>query len=94
MDKIGKGGFGEVYKVKWKINGEVRAMKIIHKEAECNNVNFRKEFEILKCLDHPNILKLFHSFEDEENFYIISELCEGGNLWDFMMDQESMYYNL
>jgi calcium-dependent protein kinase len=35
-------------------------------------------------LDHPNILKLYHSFEDDEKFYIVSELCEGGTLSQFI----------
>lgn len=42
-------------------------------------------------LDHPSILKLYHSFEDEDKFYIISELCEGGNLFDYILSQDSIH---
>lgn len=36
----------------------------------------------MRNLDHPNIIKLFESFEDEKNVYLILELCEGGELFD------------
>lgn len=29
----------------------------------------------MKAVDHPNIVKLFEFFEDEENLYIITEYC-------------------
>lgn len=45
---LGKGGFGEVCKVKFKLNNEIRAMKIIKKDTGTINDNFRKEFSILK----------------------------------------------
>ena len=40
------------------------------------------EIENLKGLDHPNILKLYEYFEDDKRFYIITELCRGGELFD------------
>ncbi|CAD8147146.1 unnamed protein product [Paramecium pentaurelia] len=83
---IGAGGQGCVIKVKCKLNNEIRAMKVIKKINEDKNENFRKEFQNLKLLDHPNILKLYHSFEDDQRFYIISELCEGGTLSQYIED--------
>ncbi|CAD8152017.1 unnamed protein product [Paramecium pentaurelia] len=83
---IGAGGQGCVIKVRCKLNNEVRAMKVIKKMSEDKNENFRKEFQNLKLLDHPNILKLYHSFEDDQRFYIISELCEGGTLSQYIED--------
>lgn len=86
---LGRGGFGEVYKVIFKVNNEMRAMKVIEKKAMSDKNNFRKEFQILKELDHPNVLKLYHSFEDEKFFYIVSELCEGGTLLDYILSKEN-----
>ena len=40
------------------------------------------EVEILKQIDHPNIIKIFEFYEDEAFFYIVSELCTGGELFD------------
>lgn len=37
---------------------------------------------ILKQLDHPNIVKLHEIYEWKNYFYLITELCEGGELFD------------
>jgi len=37
---------------------------------------------VLKNLDHPNILKVFDLYEEDNFFYIITELCTGGELFD------------
>lgn len=37
---------------------------------------------MLKTLDHPNIVKVFEFFEDEEKYYIISEYIQGRDLFD------------
>ena len=45
----------------------------------------KNEIAIMKVVDHPNIVKLFEFFEDEENFYIITEYCNGGQLFERIM---------
>jgi calcium-dependent protein kinase len=42
----------------------------------------KHEIEILKSLDHPNILKLYEFYEDEKRFYLVTELCSGGELYE------------
>ena len=42
----------------------------------------------MQQLDHPNILKLIEYFEDDKNFYIITELCNGGELFDKIIEKE------
>ena len=37
-------------------------------------------------LDHPNIIKLFETFEDANQIYLIMEVCEGGELFDKIME--------
>jgi len=39
---------------------------------------FLNEIEILKNLDHPNILRIFEVFNDEKRYYIVTEICTGG----------------
>lgn len=39
------------------------------------------EINNIKILDHPNILKMYEFFEDENRFYIVTELCSGGDLY-------------
>lgn len=39
------------------------------------------EINNIKELDHPNILKMYEFFEDEKRYYIVTELCSGGELY-------------
>lgn len=45
-------------------------------------ISFRHEISILKKLDHPNIIKLYEVYQDEKRYYIVTELCKGGELFD------------
>jgi serine/threonine protein kinase len=40
----------------------------------------QNEIEILKQVDHPNIVKLYDIYEDEENYYLVMELMTGGEV--------------
>ena len=80
LKKIGEGGFSKVYIVKEKETGEIRAMKQVDKSKIIDIKNFKTEIKILAMLDHPNILRLFDVIEDSKNFYLIMELCTGGEL--------------
>jgi len=40
------------------------------------------EINILRELDHPNIIKMYEFFEDEKRYYIVTEICKGGELFD------------
>ena len=87
-NKLGKGSFGNVYKVKHKITGEIRAMKIIknpNKNDNCRKKIDKKllnEIQVLRTLEHPNIIKIFEYFIDEKCHYIVSELIAGGELYE------------
>ena len=83
---LGEGAFGKVFKVKHKISKVHRAMKLIqkdkidmHKDDEKDLIN---EINVLKSLDHPNIMKVYEYFNTQNSFYIVSELCTGGELYD------------
>ena len=80
LKKIGEGASAKVYKVKEKSSGEIKAMKQVEKSKLPDVKYFKTEIKILSLLDHPNIVRLFEVFEDDKNFYLIMELCHGGNL--------------
>jgi calcium-dependent protein kinase len=40
----------------------------------------------MKKMDHPNIIRLFETFEDHRNIYLVMELCEGGELFDRIIE--------
>ena len=81
---LGKGSFGRVYKVKHKITSDIRAVKVLSKEniSEAGRSKILFEVEVLRSLDHPNILTVFEVYEDEKQFCIVTELCHGGELFD------------
>ena len=92
ISKIGKGGFGYVYKVKYKLNNKIYAMKGISKYGDENKVKYNKrEIELLNQLDHPNIIKYYSNFEDDKNIYLILECMEHGSLRNFMSSLRSKY---
>jgi calcium-dependent protein kinase len=43
---------------------------------------FHRDKEVLKNLDHPNVMKLYEFYEDDKRYYMVTELCTGGELYD------------
>jgi len=46
------------------------------------------EINILKEIDHPNIVKMYEFFEDEKRYYLVTEICKGGELFDEVINRE------
>mmetsp|Transcript_39460 Transcript_39460/g.69400 ORF Transcript_39460/g.69400 Transcript_39460/m.69400 type:complete len:557 (+) Transcript_39460:51-1721(+) len=85
-NKLGSGTYGSVRKARSKATGSVRAVKSINKSQTRYVEWVRAEGKIMKTMDHPNILKLFETFEDQKNVYLVLELCTGGCLADRLVD--------
>ena len=83
---LGEGAFGLVYLGKHKISGVERAIKNINKDqanlSKEEEKTLIKEINILKTLDHPNIMKVYEYFNTPDCFSIVSELCTGGELFN------------
>ena len=79
---LGKGSFGEVWLVQHKILGKQFAMKIIEKNPYINVNQIVNEINILKKLDHPNILKVLEFHLTNDKFYIITDYLPEGELYD------------
>jgi calcium-dependent protein kinase len=47
----------------------------------------QREISFLKELDHPSIIKLYDVFEDEEKVEIVTEICQGGELFDQIVEK-------
>ena len=80
IKRIGKGSYGSVFKVMNKNTNLIRAMKVIPKHNQKDNQEILREINILKNLDHPNVMKIYEFLEDENNYYLIQEFCDGGDL--------------
>jgi calcium-dependent protein kinase len=84
--KLGEGSYGSVSKCVNKSTKATRAVKSISKAQMKNLDRFKQEIAIMKILDHPNIIKLYESFEDNRNIYLVMELSTGGELFDRIID--------
>ncbi len=74
--QVGSGSFGTVRRCVHLKTGQTRAVKLIEKargEAPSEKETLKKELEILRSLDHPNIVKLYEYFEDARRYYIVTE---------------------
>ena len=80
---IGKGGFGKVWKVyskKYKSSYAMKEMlkvKIIDKKSE---KNVKREIDLLSIMNHPFIINMHFSFQDNHYLYIAMDLLTGGDL--------------
>ena len=70
---LGKGTYGDVMLGNIKDASSQRAIKIIKKSKVKNIERFRTEINIMKAIDHPNILRLYEAFEDKTNVYLVLE---------------------
>ena len=87
---LGKGSFSSVYKVRNKNTNLFRAMKIIQKNFQKDNEEILREINILKNLDHPNVMKIYEFLEDDKNYYLIQEFCDEGDL-ETALDNKKIY---
>jgi len=47
------------------------------------------EVDILSQLDHPNVLKIYEIFDEDDFIYLVLELLAGGELFDRIVQKES-----
>lgn len=86
-NKIGKGGYSTVYKCTDKVGLSYACKKIIKSKVEKHRVV--NEIEIMKSLCYcPTTIKFIEAGEDENNYYIIQELCKKGSLADYIVNHK------
>ena len=84
---IGKGGFGRVWKVRYKDSDKVYVIKVMCKQniiAQKMTEQINREIEIMYKINHPHIIKLINHFEDDQNLYLIMELGARGQLFSLL----------
>ncbi|KAL7485884.1 hypothetical protein ACHAW6_014307 [Cyclotella cf. meneghiniana] len=86
VEVIGGGGFGQVWRAKWK--GTPVAVKVLTGSAQAETVpkavieEFIAEINMVSGMRHPNICLFMGACLDPPNRAIVTELCENGSLWD------------
>lgn len=93
--KLGKGNFGVVVKGKDKVSGQIRAIKIVKIEklasVDADLKTLEREFQIMRGMDHPNIVKLYEVYKDEKYIYFVMEYLDGKNLYEgFIRDNHTV----
>ena len=92
--RIGKGSFGEVYLTQKGNNPEVYATKRLSLQLS-NQKTIQKylknEIEIMKELNHPNIIRLYDLLKTNTHYYFIMEYCNGGPLSNLLSDYKLKY---
>ncbi|CAD8149451.1 unnamed protein product [Paramecium octaurelia] len=89
-DKIGQGAYGSVFKAIHKVSKQIRAVKVINKLNIKYKERLLSEITIMELLDHPNILRVFETFEDNENLYMVLEICQGGDVFDKVLEKGNL----
>lgn len=83
MKQLGAGNFGEVHRVCEKNSKLEAAMKIVRRRPGSKRSSIEKEkleSKILESMTHPFIVHLYKTFRTDEEFFIVMELLEGGEL--------------
>ncbi|KRZ58178.1 Dual specificity testis-specific protein kinase 2 [Trichinella nativa] len=75
---IGRGFFGEVYKVKHTTTGEAYVLKF--NKLSSNRMNFLFEIQLMRKLQHPNVLRFRGVCVDAGKLHALTEFCEAGSL--------------
>lgn len=88
--RIGEGIYGVVDSVRCRQRDALLCMKTINKQNAIDRGMPESlivgEVDKLKNLDHPSVLRLFHHYADEETLHIVTDLLEGGTLFQLVID--------
>ena len=99
IKELGAGSFAKVILVKNNVTGLIRAMKIIKKKKimtstspsdGSTDLEILNEINVLKQIDHPNVVKIFEFYNSEDAYYLITEYCEGGELFKIISDKKKL----
>lgn len=95
LDKIGQGGFGQVYRATQVNTGQTVAIKFLSLNSDFDEEKrrrhierFHRETELCSRLQHPNIVRLLDKGEcDEDLVYAVFEYVEGVSLKDLLQEK-------
>ncbi|XP_053561949.1 hormonally up-regulated neu tumor-associated kinase [Bombina bombina] len=92
--KLGEGSFAKVREGLHVVSGEKVAVKVIDKKKAKKDTyvtkNLRREGQIQQMIRHPNITQLLDILETENSYYLVMELCSGGNLMHKIYEQKRL----
>jgi calcium-dependent protein kinase len=83
-NKLGKGSYGAVYLATHRLTGDERAVMNVDRVTSYYLRKLHTEISILKCVDHPNIVRLQDVFFGNRSVYLVTDLCRGGELFELL----------
>ena len=92
LGTLGKGSFGHVQLVKDKTTGSTYALKIVQKQAVVDlgqQEHILSEKRTMAQLNHPFLVRLFSTFQDEDKLYFLLEASLGGELFTVLRSRTS-----
>ncbi|XP_044312106.1 LOW QUALITY PROTEIN: LIM domain kinase 1 [Varanus komodoensis] len=88
---LGKGCFGQAIKVTHRETGEVMVMKELIRFDEETQRAFLKEVKVMRCLEHPNVLRFIGVLYKDKRLNFITEYIKGGTLRGIIKNMDSQY---
>ena len=88
-DPIGSGASATVYLAVHRTLKESRAVKVFQAEPQARQT-FLKECSILQKLSHPSLLRFCEAFEDSNQYCIVTEYCEGGEILELVLSGQPL----
>ena len=82
INEIGKGSYGTVYEARKDNSNDKLAVKmipVVNMEQKLLDL-IEMEIDLLQKIDHPNIIKLYEVKRTKNNYYLVFEYCEKGDL--------------
>lgn len=90
---VGQGSYATVYLGRRITDDMPTAVKVIDKKIFSNNYNVKSiqsEIDIMKKVDHENVVKLLNVYRTNNNMYIVTELCEDGDLRNYIKKKKRL----
>jgi hypothetical protein len=93
VETLGVGGMGAVYKARDTLLDRFVALKLLRKDLGGGidqTAQLRQEARIAASVNHPNVIQVFSSGIDHDQFYLVMELVDHGSLDDFIEQQKRL----
>lgn len=89
--ELGSGAYAVVYECTSKANGRKAAVKVVERSKLTveDDEALKEEVAILRNMKHDHIVQLFDFYQDRQKYYLVLEICLGGELFDRIVEKKS-----